>query len=103
MNSCTQNAIFNLLKEMEALQASFNVLNSTFGKEKKGRKKKKIHRTSWPRIRRDFFTDCRTKLGTTLTVLDKKLNRVSFHLMRDNPKIIESQSCRSHHKNQYKS
>jgi hypothetical protein len=95
---------FNLLKEMEALQACFNVLNwvnSTFGKERR-KKKKKIHRTSWPSIRRDFFTDCRTKLGTTLTVLDKKLNRVSFQLMRHNLKIIESQSCRSHHKNQEK-
>lgn len=50
----------------------------------------KIHRTSRIIIRRDFFTYSRTKLGTTLTKCDKKLNRVSFQLMRHKSKIIES-------------
>lgn len=60
--------------------------------------KKKFKSSLWKRIRRDSFTDCRTELGTTFTVWYKKLNRISLQLTWYNPKIIESQCCKSNRK-----
>lgn len=64
------------------------------GKKEKNDSGPNIQRILWPSIWGDLFTDCGTKLWTSFPILNKKLNRVSLQLMRNNPKIIECQSCK---------
>lgn len=56
------------------------------------------YKVSRIRIWWNSFTDCSTKLWASFAVWEKILNRVSLQLMRNNSKIIESQSCKFHWK-----